>query len=222
MDVSSWTRYGSTRTPEFVDRDRNIIAGVCLCTDKIGIAEVPGASYGFIFPPPFDTATVAPSGSVSGKEIQLGAEVQPTPSIGPIAPGSGAISGGTAVTLTGTNLNAASAVRFGSTPANGFTVDSETQITAIAPPGSTVGAVPVTVTTLAGTSNAALFNYEGCVVPSLRGNALQRGKQILQRANCKLGTLKRRKGKRGKLIRQNPKPGKILPPESKVNVVLGK
>src|SRR4029077_9522465 len=26
-------------------------------TDKIGIAEVPGASYGFIFPPPFDAAT---------------------------------------------------------------------------------------------------------------------------------------------------------------------
>ena len=30
--------------------------------DKIGVAEVAGASYGFIFPPPFDGATVAPSG----------------------------------------------------------------------------------------------------------------------------------------------------------------
>lgn len=190
--------------------------------DKIGIAEVPGAGYGFIFPPPFDTATVGPSGSVSGKEIQLSAEVQPAPAIGPIAPGSGSIAGGDAVTLTGTNLNAASAVKFGSTPASGFTVDSETQITAIAPPSATVGTVPVTVTTLAGTSNSTLFNYEGCVVPSLRGKALQRGRQILQRANCKLGAVKRRKGKRGKLIRQNPMPGKILAPESKVNVVLGK
>ena len=30
-------------------------------TDKVGIAEAAGAGYGFIFPPPFDGATVAPS-----------------------------------------------------------------------------------------------------------------------------------------------------------------
>ena len=47
-------------------------------TDKIGVADVAGASYGFVFPPPFDGATVAPSGTVSGKEIELSAEVQPT------------------------------------------------------------------------------------------------------------------------------------------------
>ena len=38
-------------------------------TDKAAVAEAVGASYGFVFPPPFDNATVAPSGSEAGKEI---------------------------------------------------------------------------------------------------------------------------------------------------------
>ncbi len=101
--------------------------------DKIGVAEVPGASFGFIFPPPFDAATVAPSGTVAGKEILLNAEVQPAPAITSIAPRRGPVTGGTKVTITGTDLTAASAVKFGATAATGFTVDSETQITAIAP-----------------------------------------------------------------------------------------
>lgn len=194
-------------------------------SDKIGVAEVPGASYGFIFPPPFDGATVAPSGTVAGQEIELNAEVQPTPAITSIAPNFGSIAGGTSVTITGTNLTAASAVKFGSTPATGFTVESDTQITAIAPPSTTVGAVDVTATTLAGTSatvNGDQFIYDGCVVPKLKGKKLKPGKTALRRGDCKLGTVKHRKGKSSKVIKQNPKPGKVLTPGTKVNVTLGK
>lgn len=194
-------------------------------TDKIGVAEVPGASYGFIFPPPFDAATVAPSGTVAGKEILLNAEVQPAPAIASIAPDSGPVTGGTAVTITGTNLTAASAVKFGSTSATGFTVDSETQITAIAPPSTKVGSVDVTVTTLAGTSptvNSDRFAYEGCVVPKLKGKMLNPAKKAIRRANCKVGAIQRRKGKPGKVIRQNPRPGKVLAPGTKVKITVGK
>jgi hypothetical protein len=196
--------------------------------DKIGVAEVPGASYGFIFPPPFDTATVAPSGTVAGKEIALSAEVQPTPAVSSISPSFGSVIGGTGVTLTGTDFTGVSAVRFGTTAATGFTVDSETQITAIAPRSTVVGPVDVTVTTLAGTSPANYgdrFTYEGCVVPKLKNKKPKLSKSTIRRADCKVGAIKRRKGKKGshgKVIKQNPKPGKILAPGTKVNITVGK
>jgi hypothetical protein len=193
--------------------------------DKIGIAEVAGASYGFIFPPPFDGATVAPSGTAAGKEIELSAEVQPTPAIGSIAPDFGSVAGGTTVTIIGTNLAAASAVKFGTVPATSFKAESETQITAVAPPSTTVGSVEVTATTLAGTSATVKddrFFYEGCVVPKLKGKKLKAAKKAVGRADCKVGTITRRHGKRGKVIKQSPKPGKVLAPGTKVNLTVGK
>jgi hypothetical protein len=197
-------------------------------TDKVGVVEAAGASYGFIFPPPFDAATVAPSGTVAGKEILVNAEVQPTPAITSVSPNFGPVRGGTSVTITGTDLAAASAVKFGATPAAGFTVDSETQITAISPPSKTVGTVDVTVTTLAGTSTTVRndrFFYEGCVVPRLKGKSLKAAKRSLGRAECKVGKVKRRKGeasKVGKVVKQAPKPGKVLAPRAKVNLTIGK
>jgi PASTA domain/IPT/TIG domain len=193
--------------------------------DKIGVAEAPGASYGFIFPPPFDAATVAPSGTVAGKEILLNAEVQPAPAITSIAPEFGPVTGDTTVTITGTNLTAASAVKFGTATATGFTVDSETQITAIAPPSAKVGPVDVTVTTVAGTSptvNDDRFTYVGCVVPNVKGKRLKAAKKAIRRANCKVGAIQRRDGKPGKVIRQNPKPRKVLAPGSKVKLTVGR
>jgi hypothetical protein len=197
-------------------------------TDKIGVVEAAGASYGFFFPPPFDASTVAPSGSEAGKEVALSAEVQPAPAITSIEPNFGPVTGGTAVKITGTNFNAASAVKFGAVPATGFTVDSETQITASAPPSATVDSVDLTVTTLAGTSaetRSGLFFYEGCVVPRLKGKKLRPARKALGRADCKLGKVskvKRRRNKRGKVVVQNPRPGKVLAPGSKVNVKVGK
>jgi hypothetical protein len=194
-------------------------------TDKIGVAEVAGASYGFIFPPPFDGATVAPSGTVAGKEIELSAEVQPAPAITSISPNFGPVTGGTSVTITGTNLTAASAVKFGTVPATGFTVESETQITAIAPPSTAVETVHVTATTLAGTSPTTRgdeFIYQGCVVPKLKGKKLKPAKKAIRRGGCKLGTVKHRRGKHGKVLKQNPKPGKVVAPQTKVNVTVGR
>ncbi|WP_212758677.1 IPT/TIG domain-containing protein, partial [Paenibacillus sinopodophylli] len=67
------------------------------------------------------------------------------PTITSISPTAGPTTGGTTVTLTGTNLSGATAVTFGGTAATGFTVNSATQITATAPAGS--GTVDVRVTT---------------------------------------------------------------------------
>ncbi|HKT84043.1 MAG TPA: PASTA domain-containing protein [Solirubrobacterales bacterium] len=197
-------------------------------TDKVGIAEAAGAGYGFIFPPPFDGATVAPSGAVSGKEVELSAEVQPAPTVTSIAPDFGPVGGGTTVTITGTDLASASAVKFGEAPAASFKAESETKITAVAPPSAKVGTVDVTVTTLAGTSasgRADGFFYEGCTVPKLKGKNVRNAKRALGRAGCKLGKVSKRRAapkKKGKVLSQSAKPAKVLAPRTKVNITIGK
>jgi hypothetical protein len=196
--------------------------------DEIGVASVPGANFAFIFPPPFDGATVAPSGTGSGQEIELSAEIQPTPVVTAIAPSSGSIAGGVTVTIAGTDFNGASAVKFGTKPASGFSVDSDNQITATAPSGSKPGRVHVTVTTLAGSSpnvESDRFSYTACVVPKLAGKRLKEAKKSLKRGNCKLGKVKKVAGppsKAGEVVKQSPKAGKALAPGSKVSVKLGK
>ena len=58
-----------------------------------------------------------------------------TPTVGPV---------GTTVTVTGSGFTGASSVSFGSTPAS-FTVDSDTQITAVVPVGAVTAPIKVTV-----------------------------------------------------------------------------
>ena len=87
--------------------------------------------------------------------------VIPPPVVTAINPSSGPVTGGTSVTITGTDLNGATAVAFGATPAASFTVNSATSITAVAP-AHAAGTVDVTVTTPGGTSNtgpADTFTY---------------------------------------------------------------
>jgi hypothetical protein len=76
----------------------------------------------------------------------------------PISPNQGSTGGGTTVTITGTNLLGATAVRFGSKLAT-ITADTATSVTAVSPSGA--GTVPVTVTTPGGTSNPLSFFYVG-------------------------------------------------------------
>ena len=198
-------------------------------TDEIGvISEAPGASVGFIFPPPFEGATVPASGSKSGQEIALRAEVQPAPAITAVSPASGSVAGGTKVKITGTDFNAASEVKFGEVPAASFTVVSETEITAVTPRSKKAGRVDISVTTLAGTNTATTrldddFNYKGCVVPNLRKNKLKAAKTRLRNAGCKLGKVKKLDGataKNGKVTKQNPKPKAVKVPGTKVNVTV--
>ncbi|MGY3117866.1 hypothetical protein ACVWXQ_001803 [Bradyrhizobium sp. S3.14.4] len=73
-----------------------------------------------------------------------------TPAVTSVAPNAGLLAGGTSVTITGTALSGATAVKFGANNATSFTVNSATSITATSPPGA--GTVDVTVTTAGGTS----------------------------------------------------------------------
>jgi hypothetical protein len=83
--------------------------------------------------------------------IALAADVS---AISGLAPQAGLSSGGDSVVITGTGfigLSGASAVTFGGVDAPGYTVDSDTQITAVTPP-HVAGTVQVTVTGAGGTS----------------------------------------------------------------------
>lgn len=191
-------------------------------TDEIGFATVGGSAYASIFPTPFDGATVPPRPTQSGEEIELSAEVEPAPTISSVAPSAGSIAGGTTVTISGTNFTAANAVNFGTTPASSFTVESDSKITAIAPPSSVPGMVDVSVSSLAGTSPAVReedkFTYTACVVPRLKGRGLIPARRALTRANCKLGKVTGHRRGSAKVAKQSPNPGTILPAGAKVNL----
>jgi hypothetical protein len=195
-------------------------------TDKIGVATVNGAGFASLFPTPLEGATVAPQPGVTGKEIELAAEVQPQPVVKSVEPAFGPLTGGAKVKITGTDLAGASAVMFGELPAAAFTVESETQITATAPAFTQRTAVPITVKTVAGTSeltNADLFTYTGCIVPKLSGRSLSSAKQVLRSKGCKIGKVKKLKGAtaaNGRVISQGAAKGKILAANAKINVTL--
>jgi IPT/TIG domain len=85
------------------------------------------------------------------REILVNADVVLAPVLSSLSPASGSTSGGNAVKIGGLYLDGATAVTFGSTPASSFSVDSSSQITAIAP-ASTASAVDVRVTGPGGSS----------------------------------------------------------------------
>lgn len=89
-------------------------------------------------------------GSESGAQLRLTCQFAAA-AVTSLAASSGPTAGGTSVVITGTNLGGATAVNFGGTPATSFTVDSNSQITAVSP-ASAAGAVDVQVLAANGNS----------------------------------------------------------------------
>lgn len=88
------------------------------------------------------------------------------PAVSAVSPSRGPVTGGTAVTITGTNLAAVTGVSFGATAAT-FAIDSAIQITATAPAGS-IGLVDITVTSAGGTSaTGASDHFTYTVAPTV-------------------------------------------------------
>jgi hypothetical protein len=91
-----------------------------------------------------------------------------TPTIISFSPTAG--SSGTIVTISGTNLLGATAVSFGGVAAASFTVDSDTQITAITANGTTG---KITITTSSGTgASADNFNFDSRIGTTPRGSSM--------------------------------------------------
>ncbi|MGY4936190.1 IPT/TIG domain-containing protein [Streptomyces sp. 900116325] len=117
-------------------------------------ATAPTGSAGFA-----QITVITPGGTGGGVAFQYVA----LPTLTGVSPNQGPTTGGTTVTLTGTNLGDVTAVRFGAT-ATAFTVVSATQITATAPTGS-AGAVQVTAISPGGTS--AGLTYTRTALPGI-------------------------------------------------------
>lgn len=144
------------------------------------------------------------------------------PGISSIGPSSGSIVGNSSIVINGHDFTGATAVKFGATPAS-YSVNSDTQITAIAPPSTAPGMVDTSVTTVAGTSPAGAsdqFAYTACIVPKLKGKKLKTAKKGLLKADCKLGKVKGKRNSAAKVVIQKPKPGTVLAVGSKVNVTV--
>ncbi|MES4901619.1 MULTISPECIES: IPT/TIG domain-containing protein [unclassified Streptomyces] len=101
--------------------------------------------------------TVTTPNGTSTQAVNFTYATAPAPTLSSLSPASGPTGGGNSVVLTGTNFTGATQVLFGATAAPAFTVNSATQITATAPPGT--GSVQVTVTTPGGTSNGLTYTY---------------------------------------------------------------
>ncbi len=82
-----------------------------------------------------------------------------TPTITSVSPSSGDLHGGTIVVITGSGLALVSELTFGSTPCITFNVDSDTQITALTPPGTGSVMLGFTTPTVCGTSGTLTFIY---------------------------------------------------------------
>jgi len=87
-----------------------------------------------------DVTVVTPGGTSAQSSADQFSYAPAVTGIGPLL---GPTTGGTKVTIAGSNLTGATAVKFGTVAASTFTVDSATQITATSPAGT--GVVDVTV-----------------------------------------------------------------------------
>jgi subtilisin-like proprotein convertase family protein len=125
----------------------------------VSFGGIPAAAF-TVNNPTTITATV-PAGAVSGPitvttpngtaTSTTTFQASPPPTITSFTPTTGTV--GTSVTITGTELTGATALRFGSTPAATFAVTSPTTMTATVPAGAGTG--PVQVTTPGGTGTSS-------------------------------------------------------------------
>lgn len=92
----------------------------------------------------------------------------PAPTVSTVTPVSGPTTGGTAVTITGTNFQSGATVSFGGTAASSVTFNSSTQLTATTP-ARAAGTVGVTVTNPGGQSatKASAFTFMATVTPAI-------------------------------------------------------
>jgi hypothetical protein len=198
---------------------------------EIGIYETPSTEA--IFSPPLQSGETRAASFEEDVPFELGfnADVStaPTPlvilapTIAAIAPASGSFEGGTAVTITGSNLGAATAVSFGGVTTS-FRIVSPSQITAITPRLQPRSFASIAITTPGGTATSpSAYTATACLVPKLSGKKLKAAKKALRSAECRIGEVKKLEGataKTGKVSKQNRKPGTFLPLGAKVNVKL--
>jgi hypothetical protein len=121
-------------------------------------ATTPAGSAGAV------TVAVTNSGGQNGS-LANGFTYDGTPTVSNVSPNNGSTTGGTAVTITGTNFVSGATVAFGSTAATNVVVVNNTTITATTPAGS-AGSVTVTVA-VSGQSGSLANGFTYVVKPTV-------------------------------------------------------
>jgi hypothetical protein len=185
---------------------------------RIGLSISKGASIGYGIgpygyfsrwePEPQEGAVTPFPNQIEGA-VGFNFEVLPPAKIRSLTPSSGPTTGATVVSIVGGNFTGATAVSFGDVAAKSFSVENDGLIVATAPPHDGA-AVPITITTPAGTVTQGSFIYsppseERCVVPRLRARTLKSARRALGGAGCELGKVRKLDGataKTGRVSRQ--------------------
>lgn len=151
---------GANATDLPIEAGDHIGVTLCRCqsqTTDVDYATVSGAGWLLFNQNGFAEAGLTRTGlDGSDRQYQFNATVVLAPALTSLDPVRGTRA---PVTLTGTDLDGATAVRFGDAAADQFTVDSPTRITATPPPGVNGTDAQVTVVGPGGTSNALTYQY---------------------------------------------------------------
>ncbi|MFM7134396.1 MAG: SUMF1/EgtB/PvdO family nonheme iron enzyme, partial [Planctomycetota bacterium] len=153
-----------------------IVGGVTITLSGTGLTGTTGVKIGGVsalsvtVTSPTTVTAMVPAGTVGPKTVELttpsGTAVVPNgftyleqPTIAAVSPSSGPATGGTTITITGTNLAEATSVKVDFVAATSLTVVNANTLTAVTA-GGTPGAKSVLVTTLGGTAIAeGAFTY---------------------------------------------------------------
>jgi hypothetical protein len=144
--------------------------GTTIILEQYGAAGAELNLNGNYVLPANDTQFIVYAWSSAPGTTQATVTCSAPPTVTAISPTSGSLGGGNSVVITGTNFTGttgAGGVKFGSTNATSYTVNSDTQITAVAPTGS-AGTVDVTVTNGGATSaTSAVDQYTYVAAPTV-------------------------------------------------------
>lgn len=110
-----------------------------------------------------DVRVTTPAGTSAAQDDLFFYVLAPT--ITSVSPNHGPTTGGTSVTISGTNLDPVTRVKFGATNAAGIIITDSTTIVAVAPPGT--GTVDVTVISDGGTSATSAADQFSWVTSTL-------------------------------------------------------
>ena len=132
--------------------------GVSVISATSLTATTPAGTVGSV-----NVVITTPNGTATGTGAYT---YSAAPTFTSISPSIGLATGGTVVTITGTNLIGATAVTFGSTAATGVSVVNVTTIIATTPP-NTAGVVNVVITTSNGTATGTGAYTYGANPPSV-------------------------------------------------------
>jgi hypothetical protein len=113
------------------------------------------------------------NGTSDGGDATFATPLHNPPAVTGVSPGAGPQAGGETVTISGSEFDEVTSVKFGSTPATSFTVDSPETITAVTPAGT--GTTSVLVTTPEGTSPAGGAQFAFLAPPTVTGVSPKKG-----------------------------------------------